>query len=185
MVRSKNLRSWQNGMRYITGLRFEFLDAGEMCGTTRNTFIVAAKTTGNDVLPCESQHENRCAAFLRLIHTYHAVNITLLPYGICMELFRWGWRQHVIRNVNSSLKLKPVLLLFLCYVFTVYSSFDSLWTTTVESLQIYKYYNNFKIVPLVFHKSKRCVKFSFFFSCSRHITNSVFSFISVPSSKTR
>jgi hypothetical protein len=37
MVRSKNLRSWLNGMRYITGLRFGFLDAGEMCGMIRNT----------------------------------------------------------------------------------------------------------------------------------------------------
>jgi hypothetical protein len=37
MVRPKNLRSWQNGMRYITGLRFGFLVAGEMCGTIRNT----------------------------------------------------------------------------------------------------------------------------------------------------
>jgi len=37
MVRSKNLRSWQNGMRYITGLRFGFLNAGEMCGMIRST----------------------------------------------------------------------------------------------------------------------------------------------------
>lgn len=37
MMRSKNLRSCQNGMRYITGLRFVFLGAGEMSGMLRNT----------------------------------------------------------------------------------------------------------------------------------------------------
>jgi hypothetical protein len=123
--------------------------------------------------------------FFRLpdAHSRRFLTRMLLPFGMCLICSDGvgDSRLHrIIHFYELSLKLKSVFLLLLCYVSSVYSYSHCLWATD-SRLQISKYslWNIWKNVVCHLSDVKQSVKYFFPFSCSKHIMNPVFWFLSL------
>jgi hypothetical protein len=119
--------------------------------------------------------------FFRLLrgHSRSLLTRTLLPFGMfnCSDDDGDSRLYEIWTNLKVKASLSSMVMLRLHCVFFFWLSAGNN-AVKFPNFEISKRKICEKCLPVIFHTSKQCVKFSFFYSCSQHIMNPVVSFYS-------